>query len=247
MKKLSLIILFGIILSNAIFANEEQSPFELEVTQGWRQDKLSASAIHKKFPVKGKASLKNINIYEPRVRARLNMGNWFLRADGGYGEIKKSTGKLSVLGFHANHDIMGGMTRDAKVSFGRDFFLNSRTTLSPMIGYLYGEEKINTDYSRYIKVPLRWHAPFVGLRFATRPGENWLLYGEYNFACAPLKKIKGYGNIGVVGLGYNITRNLMVKAEYEYSDIQVHITRFNIKGHAKLISKTARLVLSYAF
>ena len=233
------------LLSTVSVAAAEKSPLELEVTQGWRRDRFNAHAKVKGTPIHANASLKNINIYETRLRAKVNLDDYILRLDGGYGDVQHSRGKFSFLGVHGNHSITGGRTLDAKASFGKDCRLQDGSYVTPMIGYLWGEEKIN--FKNHVDPKLRWHAPFVGLGFKTRPIDNWTLYGEYNFAFVPMKKVKGYGNIGVLGIGYAIAPNVTLKAEYELSHMKAHRANHYVKAHASRTSSTGRLALEYAF
>lgn len=257
------------LVSTTCYAQPEKSPFEFEVTQGFRRDHIKAHAKLKALPIKGHASLKNIKIYETRVRSQINMANYFLRLNAGYGDVLKSQAKFSALGFHHTHRITGGRTLDGKISFGRKFFLNKAASLSPMVGVLGGEEKIHfakISYPKWVNHVLhhfgvhkkinkdkithpkwKWGAPFVGLGTTIKPGIKWSLYGEYNFACLPLTKIKGHGHIGLVSLGYDLTKHITLKAEYEHSRLRVHYTNHYAKTHGTLISSTARLALNYAF
>lgn len=272
MKKHLFLLLSVCSLFTKMTAEEvKKALVQFEVTQGLRRDHFKAHAHLKNWPidVKGSASLKNVRIYETRLKAQVNMGNYFLRLNGGYGKVLKSNAKFSVFGFKATHPITGGKALDAKASFGRECFFTEHTSISPLFGYLWGEEKIDfgkisypkkfkpivkylrdskgIDIDKITHPKWRWQAPFVGLGFKTKPGKDWVMYGEYNFACVPLKRVKGYGHIGTVGIGYDITQRIALNIEYEHSHLRAHYVSNRIRAHGAFISSMVRLGLHFSF
>ena len=235
----------------------ETSPFEFELTQGWRQDRFKASHNAKGVPFKKHARLKDVKIYETRIRMQGSLDNFFLRVDGGYGMVLKSSSKFSALGLHGNFGvadgITGGTVRDIKASFGGDYyfdeglgFFNETTSISPMIGYIGGREKIKFGKGR--RLSLVWQDFFVGLDFKKELYDCWSIYAEYDFACIPVQKPKGYGHIGILGVGYCFTENIALKAEFELSNMKVHYSNRHRhdSSSASRTSSTGRLVLNLA-
>ncbi len=137
-------------------------------------------------------------------------------------------------------------------------------------------EKIKNLNSTYTS---QWDGPFIGVRANFDFTPSFFCYGEYDFAFAlryhahgfwnlrnkgkgmhfhqHSNRIKGFGQSGLVGLGYEVLENLILKAEYQLlrfegrggsSKAREGHKKFHQPFHkATLDSSEGRLCLDYSF
>ena len=144
-----------------------------------------------------------------------------------------------------------------------------------LFGFKMNEKirKLNSTYTS------RWDAPFIGARFGFDATEKLSFFGEYDFLFAVRhhgtghwnlrnrgkgmtfnlnsRRAKGWGQMGLIGAGYEVFNNFIVKAEYQISNLRAHggkVTgserhhKFRQPFHkAELTSSEVRLCLDYAF
>lgn len=144
-----------------------------------------------------------------------------------------------------------------------------------LFGFKMNEKirKLNSTYTS------KWDAPFIGMRAHLDATKKLFFFGEYDFFFAVhhhgaghwnlrnkgkgmtfhlnSHRAKGWGQMGLIGTGYEVFNNFFVKAEYQIANLQAKggtITgkenhhKFRQPFHkAELTSSEARLCLEYAF
>lgn len=280
--------------------------FDVEVSQGYRHDKLkwSVSSVHKKPNILSELTFHDIKIYQTRLVTKLTMDDYFAKANFGYGDILSGRERDSDYSKNnkkgefsrSRSKIPGSHTLDAEVRVGKDFALSPLFTLSPLIGYTWDYEKLRIKDGRQKrlfgkkmnkKIPKlndsytsRFDAPFIGARFGFDATKKLSFFGEYDFLFAVRhhgtghwnlrnfgkgmtfhlnsRRSKGWGQMGLIGAGYEVFNNFMLKAEYQISHLQARGGKmtgkreFQLKfrqpiHRAELTSQEVRLCLDYAF
>ena len=206
---------------------------EFEITQGYRQDKLtwSVSGKHHKPNILSELQFKDVRIYQTRIAAKFTMNDYFLRMQAGYGDIHSGHIRDSDYGkddrrgefSRSRSKITGSHTLDAKLSWGLNIKPVSYLRVSPLLGYmwnldkfrfkhgtqtrLFGEkfhEKIHGLHSTYKS---RWDAPFIGVGAGYDPLKDLSIYGEYNFLFALRNSARGFWNLRNEGRGMHFDQH----------------------------------------
>jgi hypothetical protein len=247
----------------------------LDVTQGYRRDTIKQKIRRGYYYSDVKRKFKDLDIYQTRIAATASFADWFTKVQAGYGDVLR--GKLHrkiVIPMHAK--VSRGHTLNAEIQVGRTFALNQNVELTPFGGYSWEMEKLHarrrhTFYrARSGIYDFHWNAPLVGLSGSCTLS-NVALYGSYKFLFAlqereyinfrhrrkshyTSKRPKGFGNVGMIGAGYNFLNNWVVKAEYELASLHTkggsvksHSYKIGHHKHTHKLSSEVRLCLEYAF
>lgn len=206
---------------------------EFEVTQGYREDKLtwSVSGKHHKPNILSELSFNDVRIYQTRIAAKFTMNGYFLRLQGGYGDIHSGHIRDSDYGKDNRRDefsrskskITGSHTLDAKIAWGVNTKPLDQLRISPLLGYMWNvdkfrfkhgvqtrlfgvkiHEKIHDLHSTYKS---RWDAPFIGLGAGYDPIKNLSIYGEYDFLFALRNSARGFWNLRNDGHGMHFDQH----------------------------------------
>lgn len=234
-----------------------------ELSQGYRKDKTQYKG-HDKF------SIRDANIYQTRLAAKLAWNSYFARAQVGYGVVMN--GKMKGLTFTNNYlNTRKGYTLDANIAVGKDFQVTEKSTLSPLFGYAWESQhfdlKKKNDFTPHFIA--RWNAPFIGVRGEMQAMDDIAIYGEYDLLFAvdynahlshkhwafgkekyslQSQRLKSFGHVGTVGASYKIFENCSFKTEYQLSKIIAKGSKK--RGISKEINNTShevRLCIDYAF
>lgn len=228
MRKKSFFLL-GMFFSTVLCA--EQAKVDVELSQGYRRDKLdfSISGPHGKPNVLSELTFKHIDIYSTGIRAQLTKDDYFLQAMAAYGVVCRGKavdddylfnnrkGQFS----HSTHDIPGEYTTDLAVRFGKNFACAKDAVVSPHVGY-----------SLYVQK----------LRF--RHGEGWVMHpfsrkGKQSYKVHDLNstyKSNWYGP--ELGIAYKKALSSKVRLSAHYT--MIYPLKYDGKGHWNLRSKRDR-------
>lgn len=222
-------LLLGLVFSTTLVA--EQATIDVELSQGYRRDKLdfSISGPHGKPNVISELTFKHIDIYVTGLRAKLTKDDYFLQGMVAYGIVchgkaidddylfNNRKGQFS----HSTHDIPGEYTTDVALRFGKNFTCANDVVVSPHVGY-----------SAYVQK----------LRF--RHGEGWVMHplsrkGKSSYTIHGLNstyKSSWYGP----ELGVACKKALTSKIDLRVSYTLLFPLKYDGKGHWNLRSKHDR-------
>lgn len=137
------LLFLGLFFATTLTA--EQAKIDVELSQGYRRDKLdfSISGPNGRPNIISELTFKHIDIYVTALRAELTKDGYFLQGMAAYGLVchgkaidddylfNDRKGQFS----HSTHDIPGEYTIDFAARFGKHFACVNDVIVSPHVGY----------------------------------------------------------------------------------------------------------------
>lgn len=204
-------------VSNSYTNKETGNGIDVEISQGYRRDKLkwSISGPHGKPNIGSETTYSNLHIYQTRFTSQFKASDYFAKLQFGYGYVINGRGRDSDYG---RNDRMNEFSRvrskvrnshiwDTTLRAGKDFRLSETCTVSPLVGYMWEVDSLRTKHGKQTYWPLqrvkhlnsaykaRWDAPFIGVRASLMAATAVQIYAEYDFLFRLYYHANGHRNL----------------------------------------------------